>query len=479
MLASTGVYAIATFVGRMASFLLFPVYTRFLSPSDYGVLELLELTLYAWGTLLGMRIGDSLMYRWPACTTAEERSAVLGSSYWGACLLGLLSLTVGWPLSKWLSVLVFGTEAYSRAFVLMFSSFGLSLPWEVVLAFTRIRDKPVHYLYFSVARLVMSASLNIYLLAARGWGYEAMLWGNLVSAGVLTVCAGGYIALTGYRWTAFRVAEWRRLLVYGAPLGAGGLAQLVIHYGDRFFLRQYATLADIGIYALAYKLGMLVANLQVPFETYWRAQVFQIIRRPDGELIYVRVCTYLTLALTTFLVLLFGYSVPVLNIMAGAEFRVAAQYVPIIALAYIIRALAAHFRTMFLIEGKTIREVVVSWLGMGVCLGGYAVLIPRMTLWGAVLATLLAFSVMFVVGLWQAQRMRRVPYEYGRMMKVAAAATPAALLCWWYKPGGLVAQFALGTAAVLIYGGLLWMMGFLTAEERAKVKQAAAWLRRR
>ncbi|MCL6432168.1 MAG: hypothetical protein K6V36_15135, partial [Anaerolineae bacterium] len=72
MLASTGLYGISLLLTRTASFLLFPVYTRFLSPADYGVLELLDLTLYAFGTLLGMRIGDALLYRWAACSSDED-----------------------------------------------------------------------------------------------------------------------------------------------------------------------------------------------------------------------------------------------------------------------------------------------------------------------------------------------------------------------------------------------------------------------
>ena len=62
LLKSTGLYSIAVFAGRMASFILLPIYTRYLSPADYGVMELLDLTGSVLTILIGMRFGQSLFY---------------------------------------------------------------------------------------------------------------------------------------------------------------------------------------------------------------------------------------------------------------------------------------------------------------------------------------------------------------------------------------------------------------------------------
>lgn len=472
MLASTGVYGLAMLLSRTASFLLFPVYTRFLSPADYGVLELLDLTLYAYGTLLGMRIGDAMLYRWPACTSDEERSAVLSSAYWGAVMLGLLSAAGGWLASRWLSLLVFGASSYAPAFVLMFFSFACSLPAEVGLALARARDRAVHYMWLSAARLAATASLNVFFLAVLHWKYEAMLWGNLIGSAALSMAALAYIAGQGFRWTSFRLPEFRRLVAYGAPLGVGGLGMLIIHYGDRFFLRQYVTLADIGIYALAYKLGMLVTNLQTPFDTYWRAQMFQIVKRPDGEKIYVRVCTYLALVLMAFTVFLIAFSTPLLNILAGAEFRSAARLVPWIGFAYVVRTIGSHFRSALLLQAVTALDAGVVWAGAVACLAGYAAFIPRYGVWGAVWATLGAFTFTFFVSLWQAQKVRPFPFEYRRMGILLLAAAPAAAAAWLLQPKGWLAQWLAGCAEFASFFLMLHLFGFAEPDERARLARA-------
>ena len=55
ILKHAGIYSVAVIASRMASVLLLPVYTRYLKPSDYGVLELLEMTSFLFSTLIGLR----------------------------------------------------------------------------------------------------------------------------------------------------------------------------------------------------------------------------------------------------------------------------------------------------------------------------------------------------------------------------------------------------------------------------------------
>jgi len=474
MLASTSMYAVSVFIGRTASFLLFPVYTRFLSPADYGVLELLDLTLYVYGTLLGMRIGEALVYRWSASGDDRQRETTVATAYWGAVLLGILSLLPGWLLSERLSLIVFGTGAYRGGFILMFTAFAASLPVEVGLALARARDRSIHYFYFSLSRLVLGASLNVFFLAVLHWKYEAMLWGNLIASMAISAASLAYISAQGCRWGSFRFGEFRKLLAYGAPLGLGGLGMLLIHYGDRFFLRKHVSLGEIGIYALAYKIGMLVTNLQTPFDIYWRSQMFEVVRRQDGARVYVRVCTYLALTLMAFTVFLIGFSTPLLRVLAGPDFRSAAQYVPWIAFAYVIRTIGGHFRNAFLLEGATHMDAAIVWVGALVCLGGYAWLIPRYTLWGAILATLIAFGVMLAAGFWQAQRVRRFDFEYRRLAIVFAAALPAALASWWYQPSGMLLQLAFGAVLFSSYLVLLALARFPDEDERQLLRQLRA-----
>ena len=72
--SALGFYAIPIVARALSSFLTIPVYTRFLTPADYGTLELLDLTSYLFAALIGTNFGHSIFYYHSAAQTAEERA---------------------------------------------------------------------------------------------------------------------------------------------------------------------------------------------------------------------------------------------------------------------------------------------------------------------------------------------------------------------------------------------------------------------
>jgi O-antigen/teichoic acid export membrane protein len=461
LLRSTGIYYIAFMAARMSSFVLLPVYTSYLTPGDYGTLELLDLTMYVVTTLVGLRMSDAVLYQCAA--PGADRAKVVSTAYLGASLLALALGAAGWWMAPALARLVFTDPRFAGYFQVTFLSFIFALPQEIGFAYLRAEDRAGAYAWISGARLVASASANLILLIGFGWGLTGMLWGAVVSAAVI----GAVIAVVCLRASrSFDAGLFVAMLRYGAPLGLGGIGFLIIHYGDRFFLQRYATLAEIGIYSLAYKIGMLITYIQSPFDIYWRAQMFHLVRQPNGEQIYSRVCTYLALCLTWVVVLMAVFGDLVLRLLTPTAYHSAAAYIPWIAAAYVVRTVGSHFRSVFLLEGKTPREAIIVWMGALACLGGYALWIPRYQAWGAVAATGLGFVLMFGVSYWQAQRVRRFPFERRRLAVLTLAAIAVVGIHGSFRWEGLPLQVISGTLFACAYPAILMGAGFFDRGER-------------
>ena len=60
LLGSSSLYAIGTVARQLVGFLMLPIYTRYLSPADYGAVGLLTLTLALLEPFLGMRLGGAI-----------------------------------------------------------------------------------------------------------------------------------------------------------------------------------------------------------------------------------------------------------------------------------------------------------------------------------------------------------------------------------------------------------------------------------
>src|SRR5262249_40123508 len=150
-------------------------------------------------------------------------------------------------------------------------------------AYLRLLNRIRNYVLLSIMNLVVGAVCNVVLLIVGRLGLLAMLWSSII-AGAFTAVFVSRIILRGVgRQRRFRLSLARDVIVYSVPLGFSGLGMFVLNFGDRYFLQRTVSLGEIGIYALAYKIGMLVAYLQAPFDTYWRSQMYAIMGQRSGE----------------------------------------------------------------------------------------------------------------------------------------------------------------------------------------------------
>ena len=409
------------FLGRIASIVMLPVYTRYLSPADYGVLELIDVCMFAVAVLLGMGLtGDALFYFYARAVSEERRENLVNALLLSSIVCSLAGGLIVVAGAGWISELLFHGRQYQTAIQIAGLTFVATLPGETCLAYLRARDKAVVFMGFSLFRLGSNVLLNIVFLIGFSMGFYSILTTSLLTT---------TFSLLGLLWYIYtRFVKWRMpdfsvigpVVRYSVPLGLGGIGMLTINFGDRYFLSRSCSLTDIGIYSLAYKFGMMLSYLNLPFIMFWHSQVHQIMRDGDdkGEAAFVRMFTFVAVFFGFAAYCLVMLAPIVVRVIAGPAFQGAAIYVPWVAAAYLLRVLAGHLESGLLAGNKTKWLMMSNWLAAGVCLAGYMILIPRFGAWGAVAATFLAFLVMFVFIVTVSQQLKPRVFE---LRKISAA----------------------------------------------------------
>jgi O-antigen/teichoic acid export membrane protein len=185
-----------------------------------------------------------------------------------------------------------------------------------------------------------------------------------------------------------------------------GIISFYVTFGDRYFLKLYGTLTDVGLYALGYKFGFLLTFIGIgPFFSIWDSERYNILKKPDAKIIFQEVFVSFTVIM---LVIAIGISVfarNVLTIMANPEFWGAAKIVPIVILAYFFQGLTSYCNMGILIQKKTFIITKSIMLSAALITMLYFVLIPNFGALGAAWATALTFAFRFL-------------YIYSRAMKL-------------------------------------------------------------
>jgi O-antigen/teichoic acid export membrane protein len=463
----TSVYAISIAARRLLGVFLLPIYTRYLTPTDYGVMELLELIGGALTNLLGLRLADAVMYFYAHAKDGEEKERITRSALLGGHLLGLVAGGVGCLFADQASMLTFGTPAYAHYFRWMFISWGFGLSLDIGFGQLRAENRSGTSALLSVLRLIFGAATTLIFLVHFKMGVGAVLYASVLG----TIAFSLYFDVRILRWPP--KVDWavlRALWRYALPIGISAVGVMFLHSGDHVFLQRYATLADVGLYALAYKLGQLVGNVQSPFETYWDAQVFHVIRGTNGERHFVRTLTYYSLVLFGAALAISVSCSVMLRLFTTSPYHGAAALTPIVAFAYAVRGVGDYFRSVFAINKVPARNVTVMVWAVVVTLIGCVTLIPRYKAQGAAVATLTAFFAMSIVAFRQAVRVQAFPYEWGRIARIVLCSVAITLTTVTLRPASIVGQALAAVAAVLAFPLLLAATGFLYQDEWAELR---------
>ena len=474
---SSAVYSVAVFAPTLASLVMLPIYTRYLSPADYGVIELLTLTQNLFSMLVGSRFAEALFYFYANAKDEDERNATVSTALAGAMLVGATGAALGWVCSGRLSLLVFQNARWTPYFHLSFTAFGLSLPMEMGFAWLRARDVSVRYVFAALARLACNVVFVSSLLVIFRKGMLGVLWGNVIATSVMALLMV-IPCILSVSLHFVRSIFWR-LLRFGMPLGISGIALFIIHSGDRFFLQRYVPLSQVGIYSLAYRLGMLVSLAQTAFMQYWAGQAYVVIRGEQAFNRFARINTYLMTLLIFGGVAVSVFAAPIVRTFTTARFWPCIPFVPWIAAAYVLRSQADYLRTAFYLHAKPGLDALFNWVSAGFCLAAYAVLIPIFKLWGAVAATGLTFILFTCLAWFRIRKLSPYWLEYRRLAKLLAAGAVLAIAGITIEPASLWESWIVACLCAITYPVLLWLASFLNENERAFVASSFKRLQNR
>ncbi len=471
---SSALYSLGSIATRVVGFLMIPIYTHYLSPQDYGTLELIEMITAVTAITFGLVAIGSGMTRiyhdyvdpaWQASviSTATIASAVIVTMASGAGVLAA-PLLAGWA---------FDGAHHVGLLRLTFASLIGGTVLEVGLGYYRIRDRAWRYVGFCFVHLVVTLTLNIVFIVGLGWGLWGFVLSKLITGGVGCVyLTGSVLREVGIRWNGEAA---RRMLRFSAPLILGGISLFVVHFANRFFVVSFRGLAWVGVFALAYKFGFLISDLiGGPFVRAWSAQVFSLTHHKGWERRVAEVFTALVFVVLAAWTGLSLFIPEIVTIMAAPEFHMASAFVPLIALGYSARTLGDFFADIILINKRSFTRATIS---TGTAIASTVLnvlLIPSFGVWGASWATFGTWLLFFVVTWWQARRDFHFPMRYRALglLALVAAATYAA--SWLVNPDGFLLRIAWKALLGVVALAVAWRLDLWTPEQRAWVRAACS-----
>jgi len=462
------VYGLGSIFTRALIFFLLPVFTRVLTPAEYGIVSLAASVIAILGFLYPLGLHGALTQFYFATQDPHGRRETVGTIWFTMVGAGLITAL----LLDRLGGAIFGAfiprvpfDPYLRIAVWTAFCTALSL---VPLNLLRFEERPLSYVTLTVGLAVTTIALSLGLVVLFKGGARGYLLGGLIANLIFVV---PYVVVTMRRisWTVRRSTAMAAL-AYSLPLVPHAAASWVLDLSDRALLTHFVSLADVGIYSLGYQLGSAISLVVVAFNTEWTPFLFQRLAQNSVDVARIsRLATYYWYALVWVVLGVALFGGVAVHYLVAPSYAGATVVIPWVALGGLLNGAYIIPVTFLFWHKATSRIPVITLVAGTVNVLCNLWLIPRVGMIGAAWATAIAYGVMLWICWLFAQRVFPFPYEYGyafRMLIVGMvlfvigdqfALTGAGIL------GRAVCWLALPAAAVLV--------GAISSDDLARVRQ--------
>ena len=467
----SAIYGFGGLVQRLLAVLLLPLYTSYLTPSDYGQIETVVAAAAVVVIVLRGGISSAFFRFYFDSENPEDKLRVVRTSFWytmSAATAGLvLVIAFASQIAGWLHLGSGGTTLVYASAVAIWAQMN----YEQLTSLFRVEERSLQYVYASLSNVLITIGATILLVVVFDKGPIGVLVGSFI--GTLLV----YAVLVGYHreqlGLVFDRDLFRKMNHFGMPLVPSALALWAINFVDRWFVAFYKGQSEVGVYSVAVRIASAVIFLLLAFRTAWPAFAYSITDDRDAKRAYAFVLTYVLLV-TCWLAATLGLLAPwLVHLLArNPGFQRASEAVGLLAFS---AAVFAGYTVLAIGSGRARRTQlnwVISGLAAAVNIGLNVLLIPRYGMIGAAISTLVAYVVLFLAMLWYAQQVYPVDYQWRRVVTVVGVAAGLAAI-------GRVAGVPLAVAILLAaaYPFVLLALGFFLPAERKRLRRLVPLLR--
>jgi len=384
LVGNSTLYIISGIIPQLVKFILLPVFTRYLSPEEFGIFgytSAISLFFLIIGSL-GLR--SYLMRHYYRCQTEEEQKQLLGSIFsflfvYNLALLGLFYLLmpplflkyhVSIPFDPFVRLALLGTT---------FEVVGM-----IALVYFRIKEQAGRCFVLSVLVALLNIGFSLYFIVVLNTGILGRYYGQLIAYGVLLVICIFLIKKMAYfslkkKWIVLA-------LTFALPLVPAHFFISLGYIVDRLFIGQYFTLAQLGIYTIAFSIA---SGIHVVAKGIYKAIEPRIYKLASVGCLDSKVTLLkqnMIRILTCIGALVIALSPEIVRIMSGPQFQESGKLIPFFAIAIVIKGMSFIPSTYLKAIHKTKYESKIRFVGLMSGVLALFVFIPIWGLHGAALA---------------------------------------------------------------------------------------------
>ncbi len=413
------IYGLGDVATSLVSLLLLPVYTRKLSPEEYGIIAMLltieavAKILFRWG------VDTAFMRMYFDCADQAARQRLASTIFFFLAAVNGTLLAAGVLGAEWLSFRLFDTAQHALIIALVIANTFVVGFYFIPFQVLRIREESRLFISLVFGRSAGTIVARLLLVVVAEMGVLGVVVADVLVTAVFTlVLARWYAPLIR---PVFSRPLLHDALAFGLPRIPHAVANQVIGIADKYFLNAFGVLRDVGLYSIGATFGLGLKLFLSAFEYAWTPFFLGAMKEPDAKEIYSKVSTYVIAVLILLVAGLCAVAPDLIRLMTEQKFHDAAVVTPWIALGVMFQGLYLVGSIGLIITRRTSRYPIATGIAAATSVVSNVLLIPRFGLIGAAWSQTIAYGTLAVVTIAFSWREYPIHYEWSRLLRIAIA----------------------------------------------------------
>jgi O-antigen/teichoic acid export membrane protein len=465
----SAIYGIGSISLKLIGFFLIPLYTRYLTPADYGIIAVTGTTISILSIIYPLALHSAVTRFYFLARDEEERRRTSGT-IWIAMLSFSLALTVLIDrLGSRFFPLVFHDVPFNPYLRMAVWTAFLGTFSLLPLAFFQIRERPVPYALATMSNALLTIGLVINFVVFQKQGVYGYLLGMLLSLAIFAVL---YLIIIlrsmriALRWNTLKAA-----LAFGLPLVPHSLAAWVLELSDRIILQRFVSLGELGLYSLGYQFGGIIRLFFTAINFAWVPFLYKTDAQ-QGEAAkpkLARLATYYALCMCYVSLGLAVFVKEIIFLMTAPAFHSAYRVAPWIIGGWLFSGLYFIPVNFLFLRSKTGLVPLITIPAGLFNISFNLWLVPRYGIMAAAWSTFLAYGLMLALAWGIALRIYPFPYEYTRLGITAAVTAGLFAASMLFQFDSVAIEVGVNAVLLLVYPLALALLGFFTTSEKQAI----------
>jgi O-antigen/teichoic acid export membrane protein len=460
---NSAIYIVGDILTRGTIFLLIPVYTRHLSPAEYG----------NWSVLLSLISLVSIIFSLQLSSSLTINYFQISDDKRGELITTLLITTL-FTSVIFFSIFTFAGIGRVDLFFKGVTKFNYILSMGVCFfaamntipqALMRLRQNAMVSVVINSISYLLGVLMGVFLLTHLDLGVTGLLLGALV-ANLLSVLAHIFVVRNNL------IPRFSLSIVYSSlAVSLPIIPHMLSHWGlnlmDRLVLQNYLPLSEVGVYQLGYQIGTAFQIIVIAINSAWTPYFMQNFNKKNQQPILKTSSTWLVVFMTWSALALMLFLPVVAQWIIPIEYSASVKIIPWIITGFLFVGFYQFWVNIILYYKKT---MVVPIVTIAAAVSNLALNLALIPIYGYIVAainTAISYFILACLAGLIALKISSFTFDYfrwGKSIAVGGVLYLLALLVVGFT--GKIYFFWVCIITILIYPFILWRVDFVSDDEK-------------